>query len=102
LLVVLLLLLDPVFAGAGFACFVAVFLADKFENGSIDWDSSHFCISNYVAPKQSTCVIYQYLYYTWQGLFWITMAVLVKIRQEVVWRWGLIGTIMYLVLNFAF
>jgi hypothetical protein len=90
------------FAGTGSACIAAVVIVDKFENGSIDWDSSHFCISNYDASKQSTCMMYQYLYYGWQAIFWLSMAVFVKIRQEVVWRVGCAGTALYLFLNLAF
>jgi hypothetical protein len=47
-------------------------------------------------------MIYIHSYYIWQAVFWVSMAVFVKIRQDLVWRWGIVGTILYLVLNVAF
>jgi hypothetical protein len=90
------------FAATGCASFIGVVFIDKLENGSIDWHLSQFCSNNYDVSKLSTCILYQYLYHIWQALFWISMSVLVTIRQEVCWRWGMIQTALYLALSLAF
>jgi hypothetical protein len=90
------------FLAQGLACIAAVIVVDKFENGAIEWDESSFCSTNYNPSKLSICVLYLYLYYFWQSIFYILMAVFILWRQEFCWRcWNVCCSVQN-VLNLVF
>jgi hypothetical protein len=78
------------FTAVAIACIAVIFI-DKIENNTIIWGQSLYCSKFYEASKFSTCVLYLYVYYVWQGAVWLCIAILINWRQEQCWRWGWIG-----------
>jgi hypothetical protein len=90
------------FISTAIACILGVLILDKLENGSIQWNKSIYCSKNYDTSQFSTCVVYQYSYNFWQAFYWISLAVLIRWRQEFVWRCGMSGASIMLILSLAF
>jgi hypothetical protein len=90
------------FVSQGIAGILAVLVVDKFENGTVVWNRSNYCIKNFETSKISTCSQYLYSYNLYQAVFYFIMAVLVLWRQELCWRWWNVGCSVQGALNLAF
>ena len=83
---------------------VAIYL-DKLREGKFDWSYSSDCatlFSDFAAIGYKRCVTTRYVYFGYLALLYFIIAICVYLKQELVFRWVMVGVSLQLFMTTAF